>query len=47
MSRVQNAGRSHNINCDNISCATGVEEFKYFGATSTNRFRKKLIADWS
>ena len=37
MSRVQNAGRSHNINCDNISCATGVEEFKYLGTTVTDQ----------
>jgi hypothetical protein len=29
---------------DNISCAR-VEEFKYFGATSTNLFWKKLGAD--
>jgi len=43
MSRVQNAGRSHNIKLDNSSFEM-VEEFKYFGITLTNKilYRKKL-----
>jgi hypothetical protein len=34
-SRVQNAGRSHNIKTDNNSCER-VEEFKCLGTISTN-----------
>jgi hypothetical protein len=36
MSRNQNAGHNHNINIDNKSFER-VEEFKYLGATLTNR----------
>jgi hypothetical protein len=36
MSRHQNAGHNHNINIDNKSFET-VEEFKYLGATLTDR----------
>jgi len=40
-SRVQNAGRIHNVEIDN-SIFERVEEFKYFGTTLTKR--KKLRA---
>ena len=46
MSRDQNAGRSHSMKIDSSSIER-VEEFKYLGATLTNKiiFRKKLRTD--
>jgi hypothetical protein len=46
MSRDQNDRRNHSINNDN-NFFERVEEFKYFGTTSTNEkyFSKKLGAD--
>jgi hypothetical protein len=43
MSRVQNAGRSHNIKTDNSSFKM-MEEFKYFGTTliKQNSIQEKI-----